>query len=371
MYFETDSENLLKILKIVSVGVYKNYSRNEEIFSNILIKILDKQIFCISINTETEIITHDNLINNKTSLVNSINGEVIVPFKKFFEICKTGSKNSTINVTKKNKTLEISMDNSIFSLTCAINSFPELYNPRETTSKIKISYSKFKSLFNKILFSVAENESRQFLNGIFIEKKNTHLYAISSDGYRLSYNYIVLDEKDTNFKLIVPKKTITDINNIFSDEETIYISHTSNNIKFQSNKTILISKLIDDEYPNCYELINKNTDKTIILDKIEIKKAIIKTTILYSEKNKKTKILIKKNNMKIITSNADEYVMTNLNINYNQEDTEILLNTTYLMDVINAIESKTIKFMFSNKNDSIKIQEENSTNIYIIMPFKS
>ncbi|HFL8824115.1 MAG TPA: DNA polymerase III subunit beta [Candidatus Azoamicus sp. OHIO1] len=371
MHFETGSENLLKILKIVSAGVYKNYSRDEEIFSNILIKVLDKQIFCISINTETEIITHNNLASDKTSLVNSINGEVIVSFKKFFEICKTSSKNSTINVTKKNKTLEISMDNSIFSLTCAINSFPELYNPKETTSKIKISYSKFKSLFNKILFSVAENESRQFLNGIFIEKKNTNLYAISSDGYRLSYNYIILDEKDTNFKLIIPKKTIIDINNIFSDEEIIYISHTSNNIKFQSDKTILISKLIDDEYPNCYELINKNMDKTIILDRIEIKKAIIKTIILYSEKNKKTKILIKKNNMKIITSNADEYVMTNLNINYNQEDTEILLNTTYLMDVINIIESKNIKFMFSNKNDSIKIQEENSTNIYIIMPFKS
>lgn len=373
MHFDIKSENIIKILKILSTGFHKTYSQETETFSNILIKISKKNLLCISINNESEIIVHENLNTLDLNVTKYQDGEIVMPFKKLFDILKTNSKDSTCSISKKGNQIEIYSNNSKFLLTCTTKIFPELRNTSEVKFKIQFQYEKLKPLFNKTFFSTAENDTRQFLNGINIEKKDKTLYMTSSDGYRLSRIYTnIEDENITNFNIIVPKRTIFDINNIFDKLDIVHISFYEKFIKFNTEKIILISKLIDDIFPEYEKVITTKNFVTLIINKSQFKMAISKCNILYSERNKKTKISIKKNNIVISTANTEECVSTTIYINSQiNNDIEILINTIYIIEVLNVIDSENIKISFSKTGNELIITEIENNYIHTIMAFKT
>ena len=359
-----NKNTLIKLLKIISNGVLKTYTLKNEIFSNILLKIIKNKIFCISSNNEVEIITYDYIKTN-------IETEIILPFKTIYNICKTSKDNTIIKIKKNIKTIEITSENSLFTLPYNTNNiFPIFTKYKKTKNKILLESTILKNLFNKTYFSISENDSRQFLNGLFLEIKNDKLFSISSDGHRISTDYALLYKNNINNKVIIPKNTVHKFINTFPDntQTTIYFSNSY--IKFIAQNITLTSKVIEDTYPNIYNILNTKNYISVNINKHTLKSILLKKQILYNINNKKIKMTLNNNNMSITISNNIEHIITHLKIEYKNKPIEIGLNLVYIIETLNVIKSEKLELRFFDNNKIILKEKDNFNGTYLIMTYK-
>ncbi len=356
-------EIIMELLKKISGGIKKNTTQKEEIFSNVFIKIIKDKIFCISTDNIIEIIAYDVVKNNNISI------ELLIEFKKFFNICKILKKNSNLEIISNKNQIEITFENNKFIINKINGIFP--ISPKENLENhFKIENIYLKKMFNKTIISIADNDSRIYLNGLLLKIKNNTLKLISSDSYRISQTSIKLENITKETEIIIPKKTILEYIQTFSDNDETNVYFSKKFIKFSTKKLTLISKLIESEYPNILETFKIEENNIIKINKNELKQAILNVKIICDEKNYKSLFLISNNNLTIIISNEHEQAITNLKIENTNINMQISLNIKFLLDIIEIIDSKEININFNDKNNPIIIKGSEFNETFAIMPFQ-
>ena len=264
MKFNVNQQDLQQALSYCQ-GVIEKRS-TLAILSNIL---LDAQNSKLTITaTDLDLIFIHQLKNievleeGKTTTQSSIMYDII---RKF-----SSGKKINLTLNEKNK-LHLESEKSFFNLNCIdASDFPVTdgnFNQNEFTIKSK----QFLKLLNKCKFSVSNDETRHYLSGIYIHKtdfeEKNYLTAVATDSHRMSISKIRL-EKDIEFDpIILPKKTIFQLCNLLDNYDgDVKVSNIKSKIKFELNKSILISKLIDGKFPNYIQVIPKNNQKKLEID---------------------------------------------------------------------------------------------------------
>lgn len=362
MIIKINTTTLSIMLKTISNAVQKN--RKDIILSNILIKIIKNNIFCIAINEEIEIITYEKLDTTE------LDGEVIITYELINNICKNNKKNSIITIKKTNNTIEIYAENSIFNLPYINNqTYPSFKKDIETLTKLKLKTENIKNLFSKSHLAISENNPQTFLSGIFLDINKYSLTTLSSDGSKLFFNQILNNQENKNLKLIIPKTTILTLLTILEDNTYTYITISNTFIKFTTKNIIITSKLINSTYNNPNIKISSNSNKSIIIEKNDLKDALEKIGILCAN-NSKIILEIKKNLLTIKAKNKNEHVSTTISINNNEFNAIIGLNYRHLVDIIKNIKTNNFELIITQSEESLIIKEINSTYLYILIPFK-
>ena len=136
--------------------------------------------------------------------------------------------------------------------------------------------------------------------------------------------------------------------------------------------TIFTTKLIDGKFPDYERVIPRNCDKTAIIDKEMFRSALIRASILSSEKYKGIRITVDDNLLKLQAHNPEqEEAEEELEMEYSNELMTIGFNVGYLLDILNAISTDTIAIDFADTNSSsITRIPENMEVLYVVMPMR-
>lgn len=350
------------MLRIISNGVQKN--KKTSLLSNILIKTIKNSIFCIAINEELEIITHDKLDNA------NLDGEIILNYDLIYNICKNSKETSMVTIKKLNNSLEIQSENSVFNTPCVNDQvFPSFKKHVNLLAHFKLKTDNLKNLFSKSHIAISENNPKEFLNGISLEINKNSLTTLSSDGSRLLFNQILNDSNNNRIKLILPKSSITTLMTTFENQTYTYISVSHTFIKFTTNNIIITSKLINDTYYNPNIKISSNFNTPVIINKNEIKDAISKLNILCTN-DSRLNFQIKKNLLTINTKTKNDHAKVTLTLNNSEIEAHLGLNYKHLIDIIKTINNETFELITTVSEDTVIIKEKNSNYLYFITPFK-
>lgn len=350
------------MLKIISNSVQKN--KKPSILSNILIKIIKNRIFCIAINEELEIITHEKLDNI------DLDGEIILNYDLIYNICKNSKEMSIVTIKKINNALEIQSENSVFNIPCVIDEiFPSFKKNIKLLTHFKLRTDNLKNLFSKSHIAISENNPKGFLNGISLEINKNSLTTLSSDGSRLLFNQILNDYSNNKIKIILPKSSIAALITTFEDQTYTYISISHTFIKFTTNNIIITSKLINDTYYNPNIKISSNFNTPIIINKNEIKDAISKINVICTN-DSRLNFQIKKNLLTINTKNKNDHATATITINNAEIKAHIGLNYKHLIDIIKTITNENFELIITASEEHVIIKEKNSNYLYFITPFK-
>ena len=119
----------------------------------------------------------------------------------------------------------------------------------------EISSQKLLKLLNKTKISISNDETRHYLNGIYLHKTNlenkSYLSGVATDSHRLSFSSLEIEENTEFHPIILPKKTIFQLISLLEENtSSVKISNTKSKIKFQTNDGILTSKVIDGRFPD-------------------------------------------------------------------------------------------------------------------------
>jgi DNA polymerase III, beta subunit len=367
MKLEIQQEKLSKALNVVSrVATPK---AGLPILNNILFRTDSSNLILSATNLEVAIIEYINVKIIKP-------GSVTVPAKLLTEFISNLPK-GIITLEVKNNHLHISSD-SYKSTINGIDSeeFPELPVINEkTASSFKINIDTFKESVLQTIITGSSDTTRPSLTGVYFNTFEKSLYLAATDGYRLSEKKLASDITNELFA-IVPIISLQEVIRSISEEmEEIEILFDENQVKFRLGDVEITSKIIDGSFPDYRQLIPKNTDVNVEINKDEFLR-ITKLAGLFARESGGSIILETDSKKETISikSVASELGENSSDITTKVSgDGKITLNSRFLIDALNSISEKEISFGFSGKLAPVVIKNNKKENdyVHIIMPLKS
>jgi len=369
MRFTILREAFLKPLRAVAGVVERRQVQTSPILSNVLITILDETHFSLTAtDQEVELIAQGEFEEPATP------GAITVPFRKLMDVCRALPEGIPLTLVAEQERAIIRAGRSRFTLSL----LPAAEFPNIELSAEEFQFSIPKRTFNALVestgFAMAEEDVRYYLNGMLIEIKKDHLYAVAADGHRLAQNSIPINVDDQrSFRVIVPRKGVLELQRVLGEgDEEIQIIISANHIRATTPYLSLTSKLLDGRFPDYDRIIPKGEGKVLVGRRSVLKEAFLRAAALFSEKLRGVQLLLSQNSLKIlaITPEQDE-VEEDLEVQYEGPEFEIGFNVKYLIDFLNIIPTEEVKFTFKDENSSARVEGVGGDGaVYVIMPMR-
>lgn len=372
MNFEIKQATLLENLNYVIKGIStKNII---PILNCIKFELTKEGLYMLSTDNESAIKTF--IPAEDIEKINTI-GEVVVSGRYIYEIIRK-LPNQIIKLEEviDNK-INISTSNSSFDLNCnEVSEYPEL-DLSDSKSPIVINKKLFKTMVKQTSFATSTQENRPEFTGINVKINKNILECTATDSYRLAKKYIELDkEYDDSINIIIPNKNIVELEKMISDNEELLEMHIFNNkVIFKFDNIIMMTRLINGNYPDTNKLIPNEFKIVISANLNEFFQSIDRASLLTSEYDKNTIKLELENNMITISSNIPEigHVEEKLMVesNYNDKFT-ISFSSKYMLDALKSLECDQLNIKFNGEEKPIIISNIIDDGVtQLILPVKT
>ncbi len=257
----------------------------------------------------------------------------------------------------------------------AAEEFPPLPKFKEN-KKITLPQEKLKGMLKKTAFAISSDETRYVLNGVLLSLKEHKITMVATDGRRLA---LVDEEVDVSAEsqgeFIVPNKAINELNRLLQATGDVEVKFSENQAAFtlkgeKDFSVLVISKLIEGNYPNYRQVIPAESKERVTLGREELLQALRRAEIMTSEKSNSVKLTFTRNNL-AITANTPEIgeARETLALNYKGKDMAVAFNPGYLMDPLKALEEDEVFFELTDEL-SPGVLKINGPFLYVIMPMR-
>lgn len=306
-------------------------------------------------------------------------GTFCVNAKNIFDIVKElPDKELTIELPEGSNSLKLTCDNIHFTLLIYTSEeFPHLQFGTNG-NEFKLNSNQILEIINKTSHAISNDETRLFLNGIYLQEVDGRLRSVATDGYRLSL--VETDLSNTKIEalingIIIPKKGVAELKKIaetYPDKE-ISISVDESFIYLNANNTYLLAiRLIAKEYLKYQAVIPKKTSFFADIDRNAFLNAVRRIKIMANERSNGVKLILKENEM-IVAANHPSLgdAQEKINIHYSGKEFEIGFNAKFLIDTLSIFGDEEVRMEFNNELSPVAIKSSKSQNyLCIVMPLK-
>ena len=239
------------------------------------------------------------------------------------------------------------------------------------SDSIVLSQYTLKDIIKQTIFSISDNDNSPLMTGELFDINEDNLRVASLDGHRISIRNIKLKNVYSAKKVIVPGKTLNEISKIIGDdtEKNVSIFFTQNHILFEFDDTLVLSRLIEGEYFNVDQMITKDYETKVTVQKKELLECIDRSTLLVKEGDKRPIIIdIKDNNLELKINSTIGSMNEDIDITKDGKDIMIGFNPKFVMDVLKVIDSDEINMYMVNPKSPCFIRDDDDSYIYLVLP---
>ncbi|MDA7841978.1 DNA polymerase III subunit beta [Gammaproteobacteria bacterium] len=369
MIISIQREKLINALKQM-VGVSEK-KQTMPILGNVLLRSRENSLLMVVSDLEVEVST---IIEHR--IEETFN--TTLPARKFLDILKSLPGSDLVEIDIGETKTIIKSGKSKFTL-AAIPGADFPYKEENSEFKFHVLAADLDNLIGQTGFSMATQDARHFLNGMFLEILKNKLTVVATDGHRLSMSSAETENPtDDPINCIIPRKCIIEIKRIlttFKDnkENLVEFMVTNREIIIKIDGFIIKSKLIEGNYPDYKKVFPESLPHKLTTNKQDLKSALQRMSILSNEQFKGVKLSLNKTNVKLSTNNPSlEEGEDSIPCEYSGESFDVGFNLSYLLEVIDVISSDNIEIQLNNADSGclISSKDETSMNKYIIMPMR-
>lgn len=253
--------------------------------------------------------------------------------------------------------------------------FPDV-SAGDMTHSFSISASELKRLIEKSRFAISTEETRYYLNGIYLHAPEgaETLRAVATDGHRLAQIEAPLPDGAQGMPgVIVPRKTVNELARMIEDSDAeIAVELSTAKIRFKAGGIVLTSKLIDGTFPDYGRVIPEGNDKLLSVANSEFASAVDRVSTLSSDKGRAVKLTLGDSKLVLSVNNPDSGSATEeLPVDYKADGLEIGFNARYLLDISGQLESDTAEFLLSDPGSPTLVRDNGDASaLYVLMPMR-
>ena len=310
--------------------------------------------------------------------VESLNqtGTILVKSKTLSSIISK-LNNQLLELTVQNQQLNIKGANIDFDILCESAAEYPVFPNVESGVSISLSVKEIRTLIQHTVFSVSFDETKKFLNGILIKNDQDKLLFVATDGYRLAFKSHMITPLSKEFNVIAPYKAVNELNKILQgvdEEKQIEMIISDNQITFKMDTFLLISRVIQGQFPDYNQVIPKTSEYSYTVTKKALLDAADRASIIASVSNNVVKLVFDQGQLTLTASapGLGEFRESLAIKDGSSEESKIALNVRLMLDVIKIIDADEVTFSFNNELSPCKLTPlSDSSFTYVIMPIRT
>jgi len=297
-------------------------------------------------------------------------GAITIPAKRFGDIIRELPSDKVGISTKKNNLMLIETQSCQFKIMgVAREEFPKLpeFKDKEV---IKLEQTVLKEMLSLTSFAVSFDETRYILNGILFKIEKNNLTLVATDGKRLAIMERKLKQDiEKELRIIVPIKTIQELNRNLQEEGELSLVLGSNQALFDLGRVVIISRLIEGEFPDYQQVIPQASDNKIKINREKFLLAVRRASLLSTPDYQAVKLEVFKDKLVVSKSTPDiGESREEVAVEYRGKELAIGFNPGYLIDVLKNLSNETVEFELSDSEKPGVIRINGY--VYIVLPMR-
>ena len=307
-------------------------------------------------------------------------GATTVPAHTLYDIVRKLPDGSQVSLemTGERGLVSIRAGRSRFTLqTLPDSDFPDLA-AGELPTTFTVATSEFRRLIDKTQFAISTEETRYYLNGIYLHVAESGgaatLRAVATDGHRLARVEIPAPAGAKGMPgVIVPRKTVAEIQRLLEDPEgEVKVEISATKIRVSLGAAILTSKLIDGSFPDYNRVIPTGNDKRLTVDRAEFASAVDRVSTISSERGRAVKLSLADRRLVLTVTNPDSGNATEeIEVDYEADPLDIGFNSRYLLDIAGQLEGDTALIRLADPGSPTLVQDrDGAAALYVLMPMR-
>ncbi|MBI2843115.1 MAG: DNA polymerase III subunit beta [Armatimonadetes bacterium] len=250
--------------------------------------------------------------------------------------------------------------------------FPMLPEVKDDVS-FKIEKPALKSDIEKTIFAVSQDESRASLTGVLLMLEGDRLKMVSTDTHRLCLVDCSVIESKGETTAIVPGRAMAELHRIIQDEDgMVAVNISQNQILFEMEDAVLVSRLIEGQFPNFEKVIPQEYSKKIIVPAEQLMQSVRRAAIVAREDA--NRVILRTADEKLTVTAESSTVGSayeEVDIVREGEDVEMAFSAKYLVDFLSVIEHEAIEMQLtSNLSPALLKPQESEDYSYVLMPMQ-
>lgn len=309
-------------------------------------------------------------------------GATTVSAHTLFDIARKLPEGAQVELTAADGRLTVVAGRARFQLaTLPRDDFPVIAEG-ELPTQFELPAEILKSIIDKTRFAISTEETRYYLNGIFLHVADNAgpaggepvLKAAATDGHRLARVTIARPEgAETMPDVIVPRKCVAELRKLLDEvDASVGVSLSASKIRFDLGQAILTSKLIDGTFPDYSRVIPSANDKLLRLDPKSFMDSVDRVSTIATEKTRAVKMALDRDKITLsVTSPENGAAAEEVPGEYASMPFEIGFNSRYLLDILHQIDGDSVEVHLADASAPTLIREnDKSPALYVLMPMR-
>lgn len=301
-------------------------------------------------------------------------GATTVPAHTLFDIARKLPEGAQVELTAAEGKIKINAGRAKFELgTLPRDDFPVIAEG-ELPTVFELAAETLKQIIDKTRFAISTEETRYYLNGIFLHVADDTLKAAATDGHRLARVTVARpDGAESMPDVIVPRKCVAELRKLLDEVDgSVGVSLSGSKIRFDLGAAILTSKLIDGTFPDYSRVIPTGNDKILKIDPKSFMEGVDRVSTIATEKTRAVKMALDRDRITLsVTSPDNGTAAEDVPGDYAAQPFEIGFNSRYLMDILGQVEGDLVEVHLADAAAPTLIREnDKSPALYVLMPMR-
>lgn len=365
MKFNIDKQSFIKVLQRIQGIVEKRNTM--PILANVLLEASKSRITIMA--TDLEVFIKDASAANVTE-----EGSVTVNARKLFEIVKELPGDSIDVSSGKDDKVTVKAGKAKFGIMGLPSKDFPVFPAVDETKLESIENENIKEMIDKTAFAVSTDETRYNINGFLLEKEESKLRMVSTDGHRLA----LIEKKDSKAVsqkegVLLPRKGVLEFRKVLDEKEGQFLlGITQKSAVMKKDNTLISVRLLEGEFPDYKKVIPKDNDKEVVAVKDDLIASLKRVSILSSDKIKGVRFTFSAGKLTLSSSSPDIGEATEeVDITYSGPEVEIAFNARYFVDMLETLDEEKVTIGLKDSLSPGIIRPMGSEDYtYIIMPMR-
>jgi DNA polymerase-3 subunit beta len=346
------------------------------ILSNVLMKAVDGRLQIAATDLDVTILT-------SCAARITTPGGVTIEAKRLFDVVRS-LPDADVHITQQeNNSLAVESGSAKFRLL----GLPAEDYPTLPTVNVGESYSipldELKTMVGKVRFAITHEETRFQLNGALLKIQPAKMEMVATDGHRMALINFPKGtdgkvKKGTDLTILIPRKALEEILRLEAGEDgTVRFGVSDNQLFFEAGERRLLARMIDVNFPNYMEVISRDNDRHVLVDRERLLSTIRRISIVANERTRAVRFDFAPGKLTVSSTNPElGDARETVPIDYAGNPFFVGLNAAYLTDFLSAVDTPTVSLDCKDENSQcIGRPSSNSEDLaydylYVVMPMR-
>jgi DNA polymerase-3 subunit beta len=340
------------------------------ILANVLIEATGNEITLLATDLEVT-------LRSRAEAAVSRHGAVTLPAKKLYEVVRA-LPDGDVNIETEKGGNGVKVSGGQFSSrmpTLPREDFPTITEP-PGTARASIKGATLGQMIAKTQFAITGEDTRYYLNGALFVLKPEQMTFVATDGHRLALVHADREKGEgEEVRAILPRKALAELGRLLadSDGEVVY-ERGENHLFFEIGPRLLMSRMIDGQFPAYEKVVPKNNDKHVEFERDRLVSAVRRVALLSNERSRAVKFVVGKGSVEV-TSSSPEFgeAREPIPVDYDGPELTICFNAQYVLDFLNVVESDIVALDLKDDVSQAVMKPvgvEGYDYTYVIMPMR-